>query len=72
MTTLRWLTNMENPDEPNHRAEQRSNESGLEATARERHWLQGKIIGEPKETPHCTVEQLNRWNMVGIYVEERG
>ena len=64
---LRWLTNMENPQDPNHHAARHSDESGIAATERERRWLQGKVIGDPKPGTH-TVEQLKAWGLVGIYV----
>lgn len=64
---LRWLTNINNPD----------NLDNSILTPRQkqeiREYVVGKIIGEPKVAEvkdASTLEELKRYNMVGVYIDE--
>jgi hypothetical protein len=72
---LQWLTNLNVHDPPflNTYSEtdgveyhyRRETES--EALRARQQWLVGKLIGEPRATSKYTVEELQKWGLVGIY-----
>jgi hypothetical protein len=72
---LQWLTNLnlDNPPllnvysetdgvEYHYRLETES-----EALRARQQWLRGKVIGEPRASAEYTVEELQKWGLVGIY-----
>jgi hypothetical protein len=72
-TELEWVTNthdLEDPHAPRglilSRDEWAVDGTG---TAWQGHleWLADKVIGEPKATEECTVEELKAEGMVGVY-----
>jgi hypothetical protein len=66
---MKWLTNEYDPfaKDAKHRLSLRLGESREGAWSRYQQWLSDKIIGEPLETEHRTVDELKRQNLVGIY-----
>ena len=66
---MKWLTNFHDPKDENFGfyVIARPDETHAQAVENTRRWLAGKIIGDPKATELCSVEQLKSWNMVGVY-----
>jgi len=69
---MKWISNTTNPKSIifQNRVMPRIGETMIQAAAREKAWLQGKIIGLPKANSHFTVEQLQAMDLVGVYMED--
>lgn len=67
---MNWLTNIYNPTAPDAflKLEVKENEDRNIAWEKYSKWLEDKVIGLPKATEYYTVEQLQKENLVGVYV----
>ena len=58
---MRWITNILDP---------KKYKDSPQAIRNLNEWLSDKIIGEPQATTTYTVEELKKFDMVGVYVED--
>ena len=66
---MRWLTNA--PKDPQKRAGLHGlHETGAQRVQREIEYRRDKIIGRPKASSVCTVEELEARGYIGIYAKE--
>lgn len=68
----RWITNLYDPwakDALSHvvRLEGETLQNAQKRLERTKQWALEKRIGEPQETPYCSVEDLKKMGMVGVY-----
>jgi hypothetical protein len=77
MSTLRYICNEYDPARPDAKKMMRLDKEEMhdlqgqeQAWQRKQEWLKGKVIGEPQATSSCSVEELKKIGMVGIYIEE--
>lgn len=70
MRRLVWKTNSSNPYDRMHVPLAAYGEISLDALQREREFWGRFVKGRPKETESCTVEQLEKKGMHGLYALE--
>lgn len=64
---MKWITNIYGPKEPDASMVPMPRFVTRQSY---REWLEDKVIGEPKATAECSVEQLKAMNIVGVYEVE--
>lgn len=69
---MKYLTNMYDPSKPDAKSQVLCMlwQSVEEAWEKLQRFLQGKIVGRPKETDTYTVEELEAIGLVGIYAPD--
>lgn len=69
---MKFLSNTYDPNRTDARdhVQQLSDETQEEAWRNYRHWLRGKVIGDPQPTKRHSVAELRAMGMVGVYALE--
>ena len=61
----KWITNIDDPDHPSSRGKKSDTE-----WKQHMKYVAENVIGPPKASKTCTVEQLKGWHIVGLYKRE--
>ena len=72
MGTLKWLSNIRDPRDPNWGmyVTRMTGQTHAEACASWIDWVRRNVIGDPQAADAYTVEELKRMGLVGLYARE--